>query len=185
MRSGLVQTGAWAVATTAAVLLSWLGVNAVLSDSAFEPPAALPLRHSPSAAPTTVPGTPAAPGAPLAPQPGQEPPTPPAALQSAPTGGHSTPPAATRRPATAAASTPAAGGGTGTVRSYLVPGGRVALDMHPDSAELVSAVPDPGWQMQMWNGDQWMRIDFSQGQSTNSVFVTWNGHAPDVQTVVN
>jgi hypothetical protein len=93
-----------------------------------------------------------------------------------------------RRPATAAPavpSTPPAGSGTGSsVHSYLVPGGRVAVNLRPDSAELVSAVPDPGWQMQVWNGDQWLRVDFSQGASTNSVFVTWNGHPPDVQTVV-
>ncbi|MGF1431161.1 hypothetical protein ACQRUO_32290, partial [Kitasatospora sp. LaBMicrA B282] len=92
-------------------------------------------------------------------------------------------------PDPAAASTDAgpAGGpdpSPGTVRSYLVPGGRVALDMQPADAELVSATPDPGWQMQMWNGDQWLRIDFTHGNSTNSVFVTWNGHPPDVQTVV-
>ncbi|GAB2707862.1 hypothetical protein GCM10010442_28920 [Kitasatospora kifunensis] len=76
------------------------------------------------------------------------------------------------------------GATTGSVHSYLVPGGRVALDMRPDSAELVSATPDPGWQMQLWNGDQWLRIDFSRDGAANSVFVTWNGHPPDVQTVV-
>lgn len=72
------------------------------------------------------------------------------------------------------------------MQSYLLPGGRVALDIHPDHADLVSATPDSGWQMQIWNGDQWMRIDFQQqpgGGRVSSVFVTWNGHPPDVQTV--
>ncbi|MFE9428089.1 hypothetical protein ACFYNO_34620 [Kitasatospora sp. NPDC006697] len=188
MRSGLVQTGAWAAATTAAVLLSWLGVNAVLSDAAFEPPAALPPRHSPTPLPSVAPSTSApAPSSPAAPT-VQGPASAPASLQVAPTPpARSSAPPPTRHPSAAGSTLAAApsGGGTGTVHSYLVPGGRVALDMHPDRAELVSAVPDAGWQMQMWNGDQWMRIDFSQGTSTNSVFVTWNGHEPDVQTVVN
>ncbi|MGF1431729.1 hypothetical protein ACQRUO_35170, partial [Kitasatospora sp. LaBMicrA B282] len=52
MRSGLVQTGAWALATTAGVVLSWLGVSSVLSDSAFEPPRALPLPARATALPT-------------------------------------------------------------------------------------------------------------------------------------
>lgn len=43
MRNGLVQLGAWAAATGAAVALSWLGVHAVLTGAAFEQPTALPL----------------------------------------------------------------------------------------------------------------------------------------------
>jgi hypothetical protein len=172
MRSGLVHLGAWALATTAAVLLSWLGVSAVLSDSAFEPPAALPLRGS-ATPPTAPPSLPAAPPA--------------TAAGPSPTAtGHSPTPVAERHPVPPAtpATTPDPSSTAGTVRSYLVPGGRVAVNLRPDSAELVSAVPDPGWQLQMWTGDQWLRVDFTQGDSTNSVFVTWNGHPPDVQTVV-
>jgi hypothetical protein len=70
------------------------------------------------------------------------------------------------------------------VHSYLMPGGRVALDLQPASAELVSATPEAGWQMQVWHGDRWMRIDFSREGTVNSVFVTWNDHEPDVQIVV-
>ncbi|MGC0316303.1 hypothetical protein [Kitasatospora acidiphila] len=97
---------------------------------------------------------------------------------------HSPTPVSERHPVPSDAGPPSAPGGGGTVRSYLVPGGRVAVNLRPDSAELVSAVPDPGWQLQMWTGDQWLRVDFTQADSTNSVFVTWNGHPPDVQTVV-
>ncbi|MFE0463376.1 hypothetical protein ACFW1A_29405 [Kitasatospora sp. NPDC058965] len=180
MRSGLVQTGAWAVATTAAVVLSWLGVSSVLSDAAFEPPGALPLPGS--AAPVASVGS------------GQDPAD--AAVPSAPAGSPAadapspsparTSPAARRSTAAPTTGQPQTQAQTqaSTVHSYLVPGGRVALDEHPDRAELVSATPDAGWQMQMWNGDQWMRIDFSKDGATNSVFVTWNGHPPDVQTVV-
>ncbi|MEU6237374.1 hypothetical protein [Kitasatospora sp. NPDC047058] len=86
-------------------------------------------------------------------------------------------PPSSRRPAPTATA-------TSSVSSYPVPGGRVALDLRADSASLVSATPDPGWQMQVWNGPQWLRVDFTKGAQANSVFVTWNGHPPTVETVV-
>ncbi|MGW4895241.1 hypothetical protein ACWEQL_23665 [Kitasatospora sp. NPDC004240] len=179
MRNGLVQLGAWAAATGAAVALSWFGVHTVLTGDAFEQPSALPL-PSPAAATNPAPA-PVPSGAPAQSAPQSESPV--AAMASTSARPSSAPPATqapptSRRPAPA--TTP-----TTSVRSYLVPGGKVALDIRADRASLVSATPDPGWQMQVWNGDQWMRIDFSKGGTTaNSVFVTWNGHPPDVQTVV-
>ncbi|MEV4614017.1 hypothetical protein AB0K43_15690 [Kitasatospora sp. NPDC049258] len=166
MRSGLVQLGAWTAATGAAVVLSWLGVHAVLAGTVFEQPTAVPL---PSAA---------------APSPTPE--------------GSTAPPTAssTEASATAGASAPASTQGaapsrapshrpspSASVQSVLVPGGRVALDIRADRAELISATPDPGWKMQVWNQQEWMRIDFSHPEGTSSVFVTWNGHPPTVQTV--
>ncbi|MCK9897734.1 hypothetical protein [Frankia sp. AgB32] len=50
------------------------------------------------------------------------------------------------------------------------------------SARLVSATPDPGWQVPAWQADGWLRVDFSHGGTTSSCFVTWNGHPPTVQT---
>ncbi|MFI9322347.1 hypothetical protein ACIGXI_21515 [Kitasatospora aureofaciens] len=174
MRNGLVQLCAWAAATGAAVALSWLGVHAVLTGAAFEQPTALPLPsprvggtpHSASATPDP------------APTPTSQSPTQPAAPNATTTTAHApagTPPA--RRPTPSATA-------TSTVRSYPIPGGRVALDIRADKASLVSATPDPGWQMQVWNGDQWMRVDFTRDNQANSVFVYWNGHPPVVETAV-
>ncbi|GGV13507.1 hypothetical protein GCM10010495_29240 [Kitasatospora herbaricolor] len=180
MRNGLVQLGAWAAATGAAVALSWLGVHAVLTGAAFEQPTALPL---PSPAAKDVAESESATRPPSA---SRVESTPEAALGTATqrAAAPSTPPPSPP-PAPAPSTAPAARKTAATsVRSFLVPGGRVALDLRPTSAELVSATPDPGWQMQVWHGDQWMRIDFSKGGDANSVFVTWNGHEPDVQTVV-
>ncbi|WP_405013132.1 hypothetical protein [Kitasatospora sp. NBC_01539] len=173
MRNGIVQIGAWAVATGAAVALSWSGVHAVLSEAGSERPQAVPL---PTAAGLSLPpATSSGDGSPSAAQsPSPSAPTP----SGSPTLPSPIRTATTQPPRTKKPSTPT------TVHSYLVPGGRVALDIRPDRAELVSATPDAGWQMQVWNGDHWMRIDFSKDDSANSVFVTWNGHAPDVQTVV-
>lgn len=179
MRNGLVQLGAWAAATGAAVLLSWLGVHAVLADASFEQPEALPLpaaSPSASAAPSAQQVSSVVGDATQRPADATVTPTP-TRTPSAPTGSASPGPSPSRKPVSTTTTVT-------TVRSYLVPGGRVALDMKPGAAELVSATPDSGWQMQFWQGDQWMRFDFSHGASTNSVFVTWNGHPPDVQTVV-
>ncbi|MFH8383059.1 hypothetical protein ACH4E7_19240 [Kitasatospora sp. NPDC018058] len=176
MRNGLVQLGAWAAATGAAVALSWLGVHAVLTDAAFEQPTALPL-PSPRAdgTPYTATATPDQPRTSAQDGPTPAPASPTATATRPPTVAPATPPA--RRPTPTATA-------TSTVRSYPIPGGRVALDIRADRASLVSATPDPGWQMQVWNGDQWMRVDFTKGDQANSVFVYWNGHPPIVETAI-
>ncbi|MET9182038.1 hypothetical protein ABZX88_27995 [Kitasatospora aureofaciens] len=180
MRNGLVQLCAWAAATGAAVALSWLGVHAVLTGAAVEQPTALPL-PSPR-----VGGTPHSASATPDPAPTSQSPTQPAAAPNATT---TTARAPAGTPPTGAAAPPArrptpSATATSTVRSYPIPGGRVALDIRADKASLVSATPDPGWQMQVWNGDQWMRVDFTRDNQANSVFVYWNGHPPVVETAV-
>ncbi len=186
MRNGLVQLGAWAAATGAAVALSWFGVHAVLTGAAFEQPTALPL-PSPASADGARP-TPTPSAAPPQSAGRPEPTAPPS------TGPASAPTPRTTSPATAAAAAPTAAttaphrpapatSTTSSVRSYLVPGGKVALDLGPDRASLVTAAPDSGWQMQVWDGPQWIRVDFTKDNQANSVFVYWNGHPPVVDTV--
>ena len=180
MRNGLVQLGAWAAATGAAVTLSWLGVHAVLTGAAFERPKALPLPSPAAARASAERSTAARQATAQATETATATPTPTPTPTASP---RPTPGAATQRPVSASAS-PRRATPSSTVHSYPLPGGRVALDLRPTSAELVSATPEPGWQMQVWHGDRWMRIDFSREDTVNSVFVTWNDHAPDVQIVV-
>ncbi|MCG6496329.1 hypothetical protein [Kitasatospora sp. A2-31] len=192
MRNGLVQLGAWAAATGAAVALSWFGVHTVLTGAAFERPSALPLPSASGGTRTAPdeggPGTPAPAPAQSRTQtqagPPSAPPAPPSVTATATASATSARAAApsgaqpsSRRPAPAATT-------TSSVHSYPVQGGRVALDLRPDGASLVSAVPDPGWQMQIWNEPQWLRVDFTKDGQANSVFATWNGHPPTVETVV-
>ncbi|MGW4809669.1 hypothetical protein [Kitasatospora sp. NPDC004272] len=176
MRSGLVQLGAWTTATGAAVALSWLGVHAVLVDTVFEQPAAVQLPSVPSTEPTgtSPPASPSAapPPSAVAPDPAPDPspdpdPTPGATVASRPT-----------TPARKTSSPPS------TVHSYPVLGGRVALDQRPTEAKLVSAVPEAGWSVQVWHGDQWMQINFSKDDRASVVMVSWNDHPPTVQTFV-
>ncbi|MFI5533497.1 hypothetical protein ACIA8O_33670 [Kitasatospora sp. NPDC051853] len=182
MRNGLVQLGAWTAATGAAVALSWFGVHAVLAETAFEQPSALQLPTSAGLPSDEAPSTPPAATA------GESSSSPSPTPSTVPLAPASPSPSRTpsKKPA-APSATPAAPGSptaVSSVKSYRVPGGRVALDMQPTTAELVSATPDQDWQMQIWQGDKWLRVDFTKDGATNSVFATWNGHHPDVQTVV-
>ena len=59
------------------------------------------------------------------------------------------------------------------------------FDIRPESATLITASPEPGWTMRVWNGDRWIRVDFTRNGTTSSIFVTWNDHAPIVDTHVS
>ncbi len=71
-----------------------------------------------------------------------------------------------------------------TVTPLTVAGGQVVLDIGPDSADFVSATPTPGWTMQVWtreeSGGAWVRVTFTQGDRSSSVFCSWNGYPPRV-----
>jgi hypothetical protein len=60
-------------------------------------------------------------------------------------------------------------------------GGQVVLELRPDSAELVSAVPAAGYTTETWKNDYWIRVDFAQGDQRSSIIVDWYNHEPTVQ----
>ncbi|WP_030025237.1 hypothetical protein [Streptomyces monomycini] len=197
MHRGLVHTAAWTLATGAAVTLSWFGVHTVLAGTAYDPPRALPLSDSTPSASTGTDGgiSPRAssthrprPTAPASPRPGQSagPDDRPGKDDSGTSGGDGStsggggkgtgsgphPPPGTDAPA-----------GTGsTVKSFSTAGGRVVVDLGAHSAQLVSATPETGWEMQVWQQDQWLRVDFRGGTGHTSVICAWNGHPPTVET---
>lgn len=173
---GLIHVGAWMLATAAAVTLSWFGVHSVLRV-AYDPPRALPVSDLGDAAPSPAGST----RPPVASSTHRPKPTP----TATPTTTHKASEAQVppKRPPGTPRSTASASGDTGNVHSYTVAGGRVALDLGPTSASLVSATPNPGWQMQVWTLDGWLRVTFTQtsGGGSSSVFCTWNGHPPTVE----
>jgi hypothetical protein len=63
-----------------------------------------------------------------------------------------------------------------------VPGGQVVMDLSATQATLVSATPANGYSVQTWQETGWLRVDFSNASGTSTVFATWNGHPPTVQT---
>ncbi|WP_374206791.1 hypothetical protein [Streptomyces noursei] len=180
MQRGLVHAAAWTLATGAAVALSWFGVHTVLAGTVYDAPRALPLSDQvdASALPQVSSTHRPKPSAPAT-----------ASPSSSPADDR---PARTAAPSrTAGSPTPSpqvgAGGGTspttgGRVRSYATSGGRVVLSLGSDAAELVSATPNAGWEMQVWKQDQWLRVDFTGGGARTSVICTWNGHPPIVET---
>lgn len=180
---------AWSLATGAAVTLSWWGVRTVMTGTAYDPPRALALPTDSSTNSTARPPSPLVsstqrPPSPSAtPSPSAKPRTPkavtPTPAETA-TDGHPASPypsPGTSEPSTAASEPPA----SGDVKSYTVDGGRVAFDIGPASAELVSATPDAGWQMQVWTQPTWIRVTFTRDGREVSVFCVWNGHPPMVQ----
>lgn len=165
-----MQTAAWAAATGAAVAVSWYGVHRVLSEDGYQQPSALGLSvaGSSSTAPGPLPTTSGT---------ATQLPLPPAASthRASPGGGRSASP-------TPPPSSTAAPSATGDVHSYTPTGGRIAVSMGQTSADLVSATPDGGWSMHVYTGNEWLRVDFTQGTTDSIFYVTWNGHPPMVQT---
>ncbi|MEE1752378.1 hypothetical protein [Streptomyces sp. SP18CS02] len=175
MRRGFIHAVAWSLATGAAVTLSWWGVHTVMAGTAYDPPRALPITAD----------RPATPGA----EPRSSSTRRPKATPSSPspTAG----PARSRTPSATASREPSAPppsptpertpSASGKVKSYSVDGGRVVFDIGASSAELVSATPASGWQMQVWKQPTWIRVTFSRGGQEIDVFCTWHDHAPLVQ----
>ncbi|MEV0604015.1 hypothetical protein AB0I82_32590 [Streptomyces sp. NPDC050315] len=173
---GLIHAGAWTLATGAAVTLSWFGVHTVVSGTAYDPPRALPISdNAPGAQPDSASG--AAPRASSTHRPKPSPS--PSASTDRPSEKPSSPPPS---PAPDRSSTAPGSAAPSTVRGYRTDGGRVVLDLRETHAELVSATPGPGWQMQVWKQDGWLRVDFTRGPDRTSVISTWNGHPPTVTT---
>ncbi|MFI9201128.1 hypothetical protein [Streptomyces sp. NPDC053048] len=170
---------AWVLTTAAAMAVSWYGVRTVLAGTAYEPPRALPISGGAApeigeAASSTDP-----PEAPRSASPPAV--TPPSATR---TPDRSTPaPEAGAGAGESAEREAGASSGAGAVKSYPVRGGRAVFDLGESSAALVSATPDEGWRMRVWKQSAWIRVDFVAGTRTTSVFVTWNGHPPQVRTV--
>jgi hypothetical protein len=159
---------AWLCATAAAVGVSWLGVRTVVHDAVLMPPR------------LAVPTSPVRTGTP--------PPTL-GATSVLPTTHTSV---RTTTTTTATSTTTATAASTTTtsakppvntnVHSYTVRGGQVVLSLGATSATLVSATPAEGYSVQVWQENGWLRVDFSSSGGTSSVFATWNGHPPSVQT---
>ncbi|MGW7053899.1 hypothetical protein [Streptomyces sp. NPDC054887] len=191
MQRGFVHAVAWSLATGAAVTLSWWGVHTVMSGTAYDAPQALPI-------PTDLPargGAPqgAKPQASSTRRPASEradtaKPSASPARSGSPTGtpGRATP--SPSRTPDGPTSPPASGARSGApadgqVKSYSTDGGRVTFDLGKTSASLVSATPATGWSMQVWKDPNWIRVEFTGGAASVSVFCTWHHHAPTVEIV--
>jgi hypothetical protein len=175
MTRALTGLAAWLSGTALAVGLAWFGANMVVRDAGMSPGVQVinVAPASPAPQPTIAPASPALPASSAPGASGR-----PAASQPGPSVTTTGPSPST----TASASASAAA--AGTVRSYTLAGGRVALDVSGDSAALVTATPDSGFSVQTWSGTDWLRVDFSSGAQVSSLIASWYQHAPTV-TVEN
>jgi hypothetical protein len=168
MTRALTGLAAWLAGTAIAVGLAWFGANMVVRDAGMSP--GVQVISVPTATPPGQPTLPpTSPALPTATSASGDPASRPAATPSA------------RPSATASSQSPTA---AGTVRSYTLDGGRVALLVSADSATLVTAMPDSGFSVQTWSGTDWLRVDFSSGAQVSSLIATWYQQAPTV-TVEN
>jgi hypothetical protein len=158
VRRVMVYMALWGGATALAMLLVWFGARPVLHNAVFGPPPALPVVRGPLESS----GPPADPV-----------PSPPLAMRSA--SPSPTPSPSPRRPSSPPPPV--------ENHTYALVGGRVVLAVTPASARLISATPNPGYEVRTWHSAGWLRVDFTNGQRTSSLFVTWNGHEPAVQVV--
>ncbi|MFJ2741756.1 hypothetical protein ACIO3O_19075 [Streptomyces sp. NPDC087440] len=177
MRRGLMHTGAWLLATGAAVTLSWWGVHTVMSGTAYDPPRALPIPSTapergslaevatPQSSSTHRPSEPPATTRPPA--------RPPERRDPAPDRPSDKP---ARQPAPPPSSPP-----SGRLKPVNTDAGRVVFSMGEDAAKLVSAVPNAGWAMQVWKNPSWIRVEYTAGAARLTVFCTWHDHPPMVE----
>ncbi len=178
---GLVHALAWSLSTGAAVTLSWWGVHSVMAGTAYDRPRALPIT-----AQTATASPPRPPEAASTPRPSPVSPAPsPTASPRGPSGPASPPspasPASSAPAESAPSPSPARQEAAGDVRGYTVEGGRVVFDIGASAADLVSATPEAGWQMQVWTQPTWIRVTFTRDGREVSVFCTWHDHPPMVQ----
>ncbi len=184
---------AWVGTTGAAVTLTWFGVGSVLRGTVYDPPRALPVSGPPA---DHADAGPDVSSTQRPPEPDDEPTGDGTAPESAPppdappgegsADGGERPPGVTpdgeagaeEEPAPPAPDAGESGSGLGSVETVVTDGGRVAFDVGPDSADLVSATPAPGWEMQVWTEETYIRVSFSGEGRTVSVFCIFNGHPP-------
>jgi hypothetical protein len=154
MRRVMTYATVWGGATTLAILLVWFGARPVMHNAVFGEPHAQPfVDEEPSVRPSDLTTSPAK----------VNPPPLDSSTFATPTKKPSPSPAAPIRDHT-----------------YVIDGGRVVLAMTATSARLVSATPNPGYEVHAWRSDGWLRVDFAKDDQTSSLFVTWNGHPPTV-----
>ncbi|MFJ4865512.1 MULTISPECIES: hypothetical protein [unclassified Streptomyces] len=183
MRRGLLHAMAWTLATGAAVTLSWWGVHAVMSGTAYDPPLAVPLAGRPLSSSThdaqesRSPSGSGSPSGSPSPSPSGSP-----APAASPSAG-ATPEKSPKPSAAPDGYRPAVGQDAGKVQAYPVSGGRVVFSLGTSTAELVSATPAAGWRMQVWKQDFWIRVTFTRDGREVSVFCTWHDHPPMVEIV--
>ncbi|MBO4271094.1 hypothetical protein [Microbispora triticiradicis] len=205
MRRATGYTIAWCGATALAVGVSWLGVrdvlrSAVLDDAPLAPVVAVAAPVTayaalPSADPGTDPDAAATPG-PLSPSPSLSrslSPTPRPARRNATATpsrtARSSPSARAGRPEDPAGSAPPPPSARPrrdaeeeTLHTFTLKGGRATIAVTSKDCRVVTATPNDGYQVKVWEEEQWLRVAFLREVHESSAFCAWNALPPRLDT---
>ncbi|MBB2743073.1 UNVERIFIED_ORG: hypothetical protein FHR35_002895 [Microbispora rosea subsp. rosea] len=194
---------AWCGATALAVGVSWLGVrdvlrSAILDEAPLAPVVAVaaPLSASPGVPAPTPRGTPdggASGGTSEEPSeepPGHRSPSPPTATpvrtartSPAPRPARATRPARSAEPSPTARQRKAADGES--LHTFTLKGGRATIAVTSADCRVVTATPNDGYEVKVWEADQWLRVAFLRDTHESSAFCTWNALPPRLDTYEN
>ncbi|WP_169950354.1 hypothetical protein [Microbispora sp. H11081] len=195
---------AWCGATALAVGVSWLGVrdvlrSAILDEAPLAPvvAVAVPLSASPAAPAPSPQDTPdgapsgkpsARPSSPASGRP--SPSRAPAAVTPARTLTAPAPrPAPSTRPPGPAEPSPVARprrtSGGESLHTFTLRGGRATVSVTSRDCRVVTATPNDGYEVRVWEADQWLRIAFLMDTHESSAFCVWNALPPRLDTYEN
>ncbi|MEU8272760.1 hypothetical protein ACFYOK_19235 [Microbispora bryophytorum] len=98
------------------------------------------------------------------------------------------PPRATR-PAGSAESSPAArqrkAAGGESLHTFTLEGGRATIAVSSADCRVVTATPNDGYEVKVWEADQWLRVAFLRDTHESSAFCVWNTLPPRLDTYEN
>ncbi|MEU7938869.1 hypothetical protein [Microbispora bryophytorum] len=98
------------------------------------------------------------------------------------------PPRATR-PAGSAESSPAArqrkAAGGESLHTFTLEGGRATIAVTSVDCRVVTATPNDGYEVKVWEADQWLRVAFLRDTHESSAFCVWNALPPRLDTYEN
>ncbi|MEU8177545.1 hypothetical protein AB0C14_32130 [Microbispora hainanensis] len=206
---------AWCGATAVAVGVSWLGVRDVLRSAILDdaplapvvavaaPPSASPgaptpdggVSEKPSKEPSAVPSQqpsaePSGPRPSGGATPARRSPSRPAATpvrtmrtSPAPHPARATRPARTTESSTAPRQRKAADGES--LHTFALKGGRATIAVTSADCHVVTATPNDGYEVKVWEEEQWLRVAFLRDAHESSAFCTWNALPPRLDTYEN
>lgn len=98
-------------------------------------------------------------------------------------------PARTTRPARTTESSPAsrqrkAADGE-SLHTFTLKGGRATIAVTSADCHVVTAAPNEGYEVKVWEEEQWLRVAFLRDTHESSAFCTWNALPPRLDTYEN
>jgi hypothetical protein len=165
---------AWCTATALAVGISWLGVRDVLRSTVMDeappgPVVAGEVGGTSRAMPTAA-------RSPLKERTSPPRPTPSERHPPSPS------PRASARPSPRSSTRSEPGE---TLHTFALKGGRATIAVTADDCRMVTATPNEGYRLGVWETATWIRVAFLQEPHESSAFCTWNGTPPRLDTYEN